>query len=89
MVLPALGRPTIIITSQSSFDLGPASSEKVGMKIHASLHSECNSHHGYNTTVSIALFVLAHFWPGQGDPYQLAGWGNTPLGDQRQMPTKR
>ena len=34
-----------MITSQSSFDLGPASSEKVGMKIHASLHSD--SHHGY------------------------------------------
>ena len=42
-----------------------------------------------NATVTIAMFVLAHFWPGQDDPYQLAGWGNTPLGDQRQMPTKR
>ena len=59
MVLPALGRPTIIITSHSSLDLGPASSGKVEMRTHvSSLDQHADSHHGNQCRVCLLTFGL-------------------------------
>lgn len=79
VVLPALGRPTIMITSHSSLDLGPAFSGKVH---HASSLTDQDNHHGNQSHVC----VQTHFWLGQDGPCPPPVWGCSPQGDQRQRP---